>query len=130
VVNQRNTLLIAISLGAIGVAIGAFGAHGLKDILTQNNRADTFELAVRYQFYHSFALLFTGILMRDVMSSTIRYAAICFTLGILFFSGSLYTLSLTGATILGAVTPFGGLLFITGWILLFAAVLKNKKGLH
>jgi uncharacterized membrane protein YgdD (TMEM256/DUF423 family) len=129
-VNQRNTLLTAISLSALGVAIGAFGAHGLKTILTENNRTDTFELAVRYQFFHAFALIFAGILMRDFMSSAIRYAAISFILGIIFFSGSLYILSLTGATIMGAVTPLGGLFFILGWILLFVAVLKNKQGLN
>jgi uncharacterized membrane protein YgdD (TMEM256/DUF423 family) len=128
-VNQRSTLLTAIILSALAVSLGAFGAHGLKDILTANNRTDTFELAVRYQFYHAFALLFTGLFMRDLRSPVIRYASVCFTLGILFFSGSLYVLCLTGAKIWGAVTPFGGLLFILGWILLFVAIVKNKKGL-
>lgn len=123
---QRVTLLTGIIMAALAVAIGAFGAHGLKDVLTQNNRQETFELGVRYQFYHAFALLFTGVLMNQYWSAAARYAALCFTAGIVLFSGSLYVLSLSGITMLGAVTPFGGLLFIAGWVLLFWAVYAKK----
>lgn len=124
--NQRTTILMGIFMAGLGVAIGAFGAHGLKELLARTGRADTFELAVRYQFYHAFALLITGLLMGSYRSSAIRYAAMFFAVGILFFSGSLYVLSLSGVTVLGAITPVGGVLFILGWIFLFLAV--NKKG--
>jgi uncharacterized membrane protein YgdD (TMEM256/DUF423 family) len=123
--NQRTTILTGILMAGFGVAVGAFGAHGLKDILAKTGRADTFELAVRYQFYHAFALLVTGMLMSQYRSAAMRYAAVFFTAGILFFSGSLYVLSLSGIGMLGAVTPVGGVLFILGWIFLFLAV--NKK---
>ena len=123
---QRVTLLTGIAMATLAVAIGAFGAHGLKDILAQNNREETFELAVRYQFYHAFALLFTGMLMGQYLSPAAKYAALCFTAGIVLFSGSLYLLSLSGITMFGAVTPFGGLLFIIGWVLLFWTVYTKK----
>ena len=123
--NQRITLLTGILMAGLGVAIGAFGAHGLKDTLEAYGRADTFELAVRYQFYHAFALLITAILMNQYYSAASRYASLFFTIGIVFFSGSLYVLSLTGVTMLGAITPVGGVLFILGWIFLFLAVSKK-----
>ena len=123
--NQRTTILTGIFMAGLGVAIGAFGAHGLKELLARTGRADTFELAVRYQFYHAFALLITGLLMGQYRSSAIRYAAMFFAVGILLFSGSLYVLSLSGMGVLGAITPVGGVLFILGWIFLFLAVSKK-----
>jgi uncharacterized membrane protein YgdD (TMEM256/DUF423 family) len=123
--NQRTTILTGIFMAGLGVAIGAFGAHGLKELLAKTGRADTFELAVRYQFYHALALLVTGVLMNQYRSSAIRYASIFFAIGILFFSGSLYVLSLSGIGVLGAITPVGGVLFILGWIFLFLAVSKK-----
>lgn len=123
--NQRTTILTGIVMAGLGVAIGAFGAHGLKELLAETGRADTFELAVRYQFYHAFALLATGALMNQYQSAAIRYASVFFAAGILFFSGSLYVLSLSGLTMLGAITPVGGVLFILGWIFLFLAVYKK-----
>lgn len=124
--NQRATLLTGIIMAGLGVAIGAFGAHAFKQILLQNARTDTFELAVQYQFYHAFALLLNGFLMKQYLSPASRYASLFFMIGIIFFSGSLYVLSLTGITTLGAITPVGGLLFILGWIFLFIAVSKRK----
>jgi uncharacterized membrane protein YgdD (TMEM256/DUF423 family) len=126
--NQRTTLVAGIAMAGLGVGIGAFGAHALKPILQENARTETFELAVRYQFYHSFALLFCGLMMSRLPSRMLPAAAVCFIAGIFIFSGSLYILSLTGNTILGAVTPLGGLLFLAGWVLLFIAV--SKKGLE
>jgi uncharacterized membrane protein YgdD (TMEM256/DUF423 family) len=123
--NMKTTLITGIVMAGLGVAIGAFGAHGLKEILAENNREETFELAVRYQFYHAFALLFTGVLMNHLASGRLKYAALCFFLGILFFSGSLYMLSLSGVTMLGAVTPIGGVFFIAGWIFLLTGVVKK-----
>lgn len=120
--DQKNTLLTGAVFGGLAVAIGAFGAHALRPLLEDNARTETFELAVRYQFYHAFAILFSGALMMHFPSRQLNRAAVCFALGIAIFSGSLYILSLSGASIWGAVTPIGGVLFIAGWILLFLGI--------
>lgn len=112
--NQRATLLTAALLGALAISLGAFGAHALNAMLTSNGRADTFQLAVRYHFYHVIALLAVGILMDKYPG--LRSSAILFTIGILIFSGSLYILALTNKTYWGAVTPFGGLFLLAGWV--------------
>ena len=112
-------------LAGLSVAIGAFGAHALKEILAATGRIDTYELAVRYQFYHSLALVLVGLLMGQIDTKPLRYSGLAFSLGIILFSGSLYVLSFTGRTILGAVTPFGGLFFILGWVFLIAGVYKK-----
>ena len=125
---NRFSLIAGAVFGFLGVALGAFGAHALKPLLTQLNRVDTFELAVRYQFYHAFALLATGLLANFFPSVKFKYAGICFVTGILFFSGSLYVLSFTGIGALGAITPIGGVFLILGWAFLFVGVLGNKKG--
>lgn len=113
-------------MAGLGVVVGAFGAHALKEILLENHRADTFELAVRYQFYHAFALLINGLLMDRYFARLSRYASLCFTGGIILFSGSLYILCLTGITVFGAVTPFGGVLFILGWLFVLISIKKNR----
>lgn len=123
--NQRNTLLTGAAVGCIAVLVGAFGAHALKETLSATGRIDTYELAVKYQFYHALALLLTGLLMGQFNSKFLRYSAVTFSLGIVFFSGSLYILSLTGQKILGAITPIGGLLFIAGWVFLIIGVTKK-----
>lgn len=123
--NQRNTLLLGGIFGCTAVAVGAFGAHALKEILSATGRIDTYELAVKYQFYHALALLLVGLLMGQFASKFLRYSAMSFSLGIIFFSGSLYVLSLTGQRILGAITPVGGLFFILGWILLLPGIYKK-----
>lgn len=121
----KTVLIIAGILGALSVGIGAFGAHGLEATLTANGRLETFETAVKYQFYHTFALLLLGILMLNMESGYFNYASICFIIGIAIFSGSLYTLSLTNMTWLGAITPIGGLALILGWIFLILGVSKS-----
>lgn len=112
----KTVIILAAILGALSVGIGAFGAHGLEATLNANNRVDTFETAVKYQFYHTIALFLLGILMINYDQSQFTVAANCFIVGIFIFSGSLYTLSLTNITWLGAITPIGGLAFIVGWI--------------
>ena len=124
--NQRTTLIVGAIAGALAVSIGAFGAHGLKTILLATQRTETFELAVRYQFYHTFALLLTGLLMEFFDTKRLRWAALSFLIGIVIFSGSLYTLSLMGLTWLGAITPLGGLAFIMGWLFLLMGFSKRK----
>lgn len=104
---------MASIFGALAVGVGAFGAHALKSVLTETGRAETYELAVRYQFYHTLALLGAGILMEKFPA--LKTSALLFTSGIVVFSGSLYTLALTNETMWGAVTPIGGLLLLAGW---------------
>lgn len=122
---QKIILLTASLLGAFSVIIGAFGAHALQNILEASNKVNTFETAVKYQFYHTIALLAIGILMYKINSKILEYAAISTFAGILIFSGSLYLLSITGVTKWGAVTPFGGLLLIIGWVLLFISIFRH-----
>ncbi|QCR24901.1 DUF423 domain-containing protein [Pontibacter sp. SGAir0037] len=104
--------------------IGAFGAHALRGLLEKTGRLDTFETAVKYQMYHTLALLAVGLLLFRIEQPALQVAAWCFFLGILIFSGSLYTLCLTGITWLGAITPIGGTFMIIGWGALFYAILK------
>ncbi len=124
--DQRKTFLAGIVVAGLGVAIGAFGAHALRPVLEENARTETFELAVRYQFYHAFAILLSGMLMTHFQIRYLKRAVFCFMAGIVIFSGSLYALSLSGLTIMGAITPIGGILLIAGWLLLFFGV--NAKG--
>jgi uncharacterized membrane protein YgdD (TMEM256/DUF423 family) len=112
-------------LGAIGVMVGAFGAHALKAMLTESGRFDTFETGVRYQFYHAIALILVGILSKEFVSKTINYAGYCFLVGVLIFSGSLYLICFTGINAFGAIAPIGGTLMVVGWLLLFWSVLKK-----
>ena len=102
-------------LAGLGVAAGAFGAHGLRDRLDAGSMS-TFETAVRYQLVHGLALLIAS--QRSAQAPAARYAAVAFVAGILLFSGSLYALALGAPRALGMITPFGGLAFIGGWIAL------------
>ena len=110
--------------GALSVALGAFGAHALKERLTNAGYLDTFQTAVSYQMYHTLALLGIGLLALKYPSGLLQYSGYGMMIGIIVFSGSLYVLCFTGIKWLGAVTPLGGLAFIAGWVLLFIAVLK------
>ena len=114
--NQKTILATGCVLAAATVALGAFGAHGLKETLEVNQRADTFELAIRYQFYHTFGILLLGAVGRMISEKHTRLAFVLFIGGILLFSGSLLILSLTNQTKLGMITPIGGLCFIAGWL--------------
>jgi uncharacterized membrane protein YgdD (TMEM256/DUF423 family) len=112
----RLLLQLAGVLGGLGVAIGAFGAHALHETLKNAGRLDTFETAVRYQFYHVLALLALGALWAVRPELNLGTTAWLWTAGILLFSGSLYLLCFTGITKLGAVAPIGGLLLLAGWL--------------
>lgn len=123
----KNIVMIAGISGALAVGLGAFGAHGLEPLLIQNGRLDTFETAVSYHFYHTLGLLGLGILALIKPDwKGLSLAAWGMFLGILIFSGSLYILSLTGITWLGAITPIGGVGFILGWLALAYAMIKNN----
>jgi uncharacterized membrane protein YgdD (TMEM256/DUF423 family) len=106
-------------LGALAVAIGAFGAHGLKDRLEALHTTATFETAAHYHLIHALALVGVGLVAVAGRSGpAVSVAGWGFTLGVLFFSGSLYALAVTGIKMFGAITPIGGVAFIVGWIAL------------
>jgi len=128
---HRGFLRTAAIIGLLSVALGAFAAHSLKGKVSDHAIA-IFETAVRYQFYHVFALLAVGILYKEFAAKTMIWAGRFFILGILLFSGSLYLLSIVQAAVqpgykwIGAITPFGGLCFLLGWLLLFISFFKKK----
>lgn len=122
---QKIVLLTAAVLGGLSVGIGAFGAHALRATLEAGGRIETFETAVKYQFYHTLALLAIGILMYHIPDKRLGYAAVSMIAGIIVFSGSLYILCLTGTRWWGAVTPLGGVALIVGWGLLFISIYQG-----
>lgn len=118
--NPAMQLRLAACSGFVAVALGAFGAHGLRGRLAPA-LFDVYQTAVQYQFYHSLAWLLVAVLGLSAPSARLRFSGICFGAGILLFSGSLYVLALSGIHWLGAVTPLGGVGFLLGWLLLAAA---------
>ena len=127
---HKGFLRTAAIIGLLSVALGAFGAHRLKEMVSEHAVA-TFETAVRYQFYHVFALLAVAILYKDFTSKTMIWAGRFFILGIILFSGSLYCLTIVQAYVLpgyrwlGPITPLGGVSFIVGWLLMFIASFRK-----
>ena len=120
-----------LALGAIAmflaVALGAFGAHALKNRLAPDMLA-IFRTGVEYHFYHALGLLAVGLVsMRMPESKSLRASGALMTAGIVIFSGSLYLLAFTGVRALGAVTPFGGVAFLAAWVLFALAVLKAPR---
>lgn len=122
--NQKLTLLTGAILGTLGVALGAFGAHALKNLLTQNGRVETYELAVRYQFYHTFAILFVGLMMEKFSHASMQWSSLLILIGILLFSGSLYAYALTNIKGFAMVTPIGGLFLLAGWVMLVYSIAR------
>lgn len=120
---DRLWLLLGAAYGFIAVALGAFGAHALKQKLSADMLA-VWRTAVEYQFYHALALLLLGVLTRQMPAVSFNVAGTCFAAGVLLFSGSLYVLALSDVRALGAITPLGGLLFLTGWIFLGWTIAK------
>ncbi len=123
---SKAIIMTASMFLALAVAIGAFGAHGLKSHISAE-MIQIYETGVEYHFYHALGLLLVGVLAIVMPSVSFKWPAIFLSAGIILFSGSLYVLAITGIKALGAITPLGGLSFIVGWILLFAAVWKNFK---
>ena len=123
--NRTYLVLGALSAG-LAVALGAFAAHSLKMHLLPPALA-TFEVAVRYQMYHAFALLGVGLLAERRASRLLGASGALFVAGTVLFSGSLYVLSLSGVTWLGAITPFGGIAFLAGWGCFAAAALRLPR---
>ncbi|MBJ2128833.1 DUF423 domain-containing protein [Alteromonas sp. IB21] len=117
-------LIIGALLAGLAVVLGAFGAHGLKSLLT-SQQLNTFEIGVRYQMYHALALLLLPAL--SITSTWGNRVAFCFVIGTVLFSGSLYALSISGIKWFGPITPLGGLFFIVGWGLLVIGLIKGHK---
>jgi uncharacterized membrane protein YgdD (TMEM256/DUF423 family) len=135
VLNKTKNLLIFSGIsGAFCVALGAMGAHALKDILPAEN-LQTFETAVKYQFYHTFAIILVAIVAEKIPSKLLDYASMLFIAGIVLFSFSLYFLALRPLLgiqseemkWIGAITPFGGLSFIMAWLMLTFSAFKSKN---
>jgi uncharacterized membrane protein YgdD (TMEM256/DUF423 family) len=126
----RQAMTAGALFAALAVILGAFGAHALKAILVPEQLL-VFETGVRYQFYHSFALLITGISFLSFPAKQLKLASTFFIVGIVLFSGSLYAMTLlsisgSGLGPIGILTPIGGLFFILGWIMLFLGIFKKK----
>ena len=113
--SPSKILSIAGFLMALGIALGAFGAHAMKDILSPE-RLETWHTAVNYQVWNALGII-AIVLVGKSFSVDIKAVTILLLIGIFIFSGSLYTLCLTNLNILGAITPIGGVLFISGWSL-------------
>lgn len=127
---QKIFLVIGTLLAGLAVALGAFGAHGLKKIVSAENVA-TYQTGVQYQMYHALALILVGILAERLSSGFFSYAGVFFIAGIILFSGSLYLIVSMNAmnkavpTAIGILTPVGGLFFILGWVFLLIGLLKR-----
>lgn len=116
-------LIAAAFLGATGVILGAFAAHGLKSRLSEN-LLSAFETGVTYQFYHTLALLALALWLKQSSSTWLVVSGYLWLVGVVLFCGSLYALALTGNKWFGPVTPLGGLFFIAGWISLLIGAIK------
>lgn len=127
---NRRIILTASFFGAVAVMLGAFGAHGLKNLVSADAVA-IWNKGVEYQFYHTFALLFLSTFNR-FRTKLVDLSYLFFTIGMVFFSGSLYLLATLEIThigfinLIGPITPLGGLLLVAGWVMLFFAALKNR----
>ena len=127
---QKLFLIIGAILAGLAVALGAFGAHGLKKIADAETVA-IYQTGVQYQMYHALALLLVGAMIDRLSQGTAGYAGFLFMGGIVLFSGSLFFISSLKAmnkvvpTAIGIMTPIGGMLFITGWLLLLIAIIRK-----
>jgi len=111
-------------LGFIGVAAGAFGAHAIRERVTPG-RLDNWKTAADYELWHALATIASGLIAVRWASGAAAVAGWCFVAGVALFSGSLYALALTDRRKLGAITPFGGVLFLAGWAFLIVAAIRG-----
>jgi uncharacterized membrane protein YgdD (TMEM256/DUF423 family) len=127
---HKGFLKAAAVFGVLSVILGAFAAHSLKQVIS-DYAVNIFETGVRYQFYHVFGLLACGILYKEFKNTLIKAAGILFSAGIILFSGSLYVLAVIKGVVIagygwiGAITPVGGLCFISGWLCMLLAISKK-----
>ena len=118
----KTGILLGTFLAFMTVALGAFGAHALKEQLSAYGQS-VYDKAIFYQMFHSLAILFVSILQYSISDLDLSICIWLFFLGIILFSGSLYILALTNIKWLGAITPIGGMLFIVSWLIIFCKVL-------
>jgi uncharacterized membrane protein YgdD (TMEM256/DUF423 family) len=118
-------LITAATSGFLSVALGAFGAHTLKNVLDDYGKS-IYEKAILYQMFHTIALFIVGILQHLVKDTSFSIVGWGFLVGIFLFSGSLYLLATTGTKWLGAITPFGGVAFLFGWFWLVLTIIKGR----
>ncbi|MFQ3235629.1 MAG: uncharacterized membrane protein YgdD (TMEM256/DUF423 family) [Paraglaciecola sp.] len=123
---MKTFLTLGACSAMLGVILGAFAAHGLKDKLSESLMS-AFQTGVHYQLYHSLAIILTVILYRQTPAPMLLWSASFMLAGIVLFSGSLYLLALSGIKWIGPITPLGGLCFIVGWSLLLVASLKGSN---
>ena len=130
---HKNFFIAAAVFGGLAVVFGAFGAHGLEKITTDEKILHGFQTGVQYQMYHALALLAIAILYEKYPGKWLKWAGNFFIAGIILFSGSLYILTYlkiqesSAIKFVGPITPLGGILFIAGWLFLLVAVLKRAK---
>ena len=128
--NHRTTLLAAGLLGATGVGFGAFGAHALREFLLERGMTSAWDTAARYQLLHAVALFAAAAWQRSAQGAVQRrlsWAAVCWCVGTVLFSGSLYGLAAGGPHWLGPVTPLGGLALLAGWLCVASAALVKES---
>jgi uncharacterized membrane protein YgdD (TMEM256/DUF423 family) len=130
---MNKTFLSAGALsGIIAVILGAFGAHGLRKIASPDV-IDAFKTGVQYQMYHTLALLVVAIVYDRLQNNWVKWSGYLFSMGIIFFSGSLYLITglkayeKTVPVVVGIITPLGGLVFILGWISLLVGSLTQRR---
>ena len=117
---HRGVLITAAATGFLAIALGAFGAHALRGVLEANQTRDLWNTAVLYHLVHASVLLWAA-----TAEPFLHGAILCWVLGILLFSGSLYALALTKISVLGAITPVGGLLLMAGWVIVGIRSLRS-----
>ena len=125
---MKGSIISGAIHGFLAVALGAFAAHALEDMLDDYSTG-IWDTAIQYQMFHAAALILVGILMSNAILGEVKQlkiAMICFNAGIVIFAGSLMVLALTGIGILGAITPIGGVLFLIGWIMVIMSVVKKS----
>ncbi|WP_341322278.1 DUF423 domain-containing protein [Solibacillus sp. FSL H8-0523] len=124
---MKGSIISGAIHGFLSVALGAFAAHGLEDVLDDYGTG-IWDTAVQYQMFHAAALILVGILMARPLFGDVKQlkvAMFCFNAGIFFFSGSLMVLALTGIKVLGAITPIGGVFFLIGWVMIILTAVKK-----
>ncbi len=130
---HKKYVAVAAIFGGLAVALGAFRAHGLQNMTSDEKIIHGFQTGVQYQLMHSLALLLVGSIANQLPAKWLLASANCFIAGMIFFSGSLYLLSFLklnespAVKIVGPITPVGGIFLILGWLLLLLAVVKKKR---
>ena len=124
---KRIAYLAGAGLGFLGVALGAFGAHALKDTLLANGYTEVFDTATKYHLIHAGLLLIMGLMMEKADGKWLKTGIFACIAGIFLFSGSLYLLSTFNLKFLGIVTPFGGLAFLIAWASIFLHFYKKRN---